>query len=146
MRARDCQERAIRHVEAALALDPDSDVFRNTLLQNLSILVQAQAQSGDAAAAAATARRVEDLAVTPRNHYNAACYLALAVKEAGPAPWASDLAARAVAQFRMALDGGYQNRALIARDRDLDSLRSRPDFQLLVMDLAMPADPFASGR
>jgi hypothetical protein len=29
------------------------------------------------------------------------------------------------------------------RDPDLDPLRSRPDFQLLMMDLAMPAEPFA---
>ena len=30
-------------------------------------------------------------------------------------------------------------------DPDLDPLRSRPDFRLLVMDLAMPDDPFARG-
>jgi hypothetical protein len=30
-------------------------------------------------------------------------------------------------------------------DPDLDPLRSRPDFQLLLMDLAMPAEPFARG-
>jgi hypothetical protein len=29
------------------------------------------------------------------------------------------------------------------RDTDLDPLRLRPDFQLLLMDLAMPDDPFA---
>jgi hypothetical protein len=28
------------------------------------------------------------------------------------------------------------------RDADLDPLRPRPDFQLLLMDLAFPADPF----
>ena len=66
--------------------------------------------------------------------------------DGGRAPWASDLADRAVAQFRLALAGGYQNRTLIAKDQDLDPLRGRPDFQLLLMDLAMPADPFARGR
>ena len=58
-RARGLQERAIRHVEAALALNPDSIVHQNILLQNLSILLQAQAQAGDAAALDATARRIE---------------------------------------------------------------------------------------
>jgi hypothetical protein len=38
---------------------------------------------------------------------------------------------------------GYRNVALMQRDHDLDPLRSRPDFQLLMMDLAFPADPFA---
>jgi len=28
-------------------------------------------------------------------------------------------------------------------DRDLDPLRSREDFRALVMDLAMPSDPFS---
>jgi hypothetical protein len=31
-------------------------------------------------------------------------------------------------------------------DTDLDPLRGRGDFQLLLMDLAMPADPFAAAR
>jgi hypothetical protein len=31
----------------------------------------------------------------------------------------------------------------MAADTDLDPLRSRPEFRLLMMDLAMPAEPFA---
>jgi hypothetical protein len=31
-------------------------------------------------------------------------------------------------------------------DPDFDSLRDRPDFRLLTMDLAVPADPFAAAR
>jgi hypothetical protein len=30
--------------------------------------------------------------------------------------------------------------------RDLDALRSRPDFRALMLDLAFPADPFARPR
>jgi hypothetical protein len=44
-----------------------------------------------------------------------------------------------------AVNAGYRNVALMRRDSDLDSLRSRPDFQLLMMDLAFPDDPFARG-
>ena len=31
----------------------------------------------------------------------------------------------------------------VTTDRDLDPLHGRPDFRLLMMDFAMPADPFA---
>ena len=31
-------------------------------------------------------------------------------------------------------------------DPDFDPLRSRPDFQALLMDLAFPVDPFARAR
>jgi hypothetical protein len=37
---------------------------------------------------------------------------------------------------------GDPNLSLIKTDADLDPIRSRPDFQLLMMDLAFPADPF----
>ena len=46
--------------------------------------------------------------------------------------------------LRRAVAGGYRNVARINRDPDLDPLRARPDFQALMMDLAMPADPFSS--
>ena len=32
---------------------------------------------------------------------------------------------------------------MLKTDPDFDSLRSRPDFQALLMDLAFPADPFS---
>ena len=59
------------------------------------------------------------------------------------------LAARSVLPLNRALIAGFfrnEDRVgLLLNDfnTDLDSLRSRPDFQLLMMDLAMPADPFA---
>jgi eukaryotic-like serine/threonine-protein kinase len=49
----------------------------------------------------------------------------------------------AVASLRRAVVAGYKNLPDMIRDPDLDPLRSRSDFQLLMMDLAMPADPFA---
>jgi hypothetical protein len=60
--------------------------------------------------------------------------------EAGPeAVRAMDLLRRAVAE-------GYRDADVMRTDRALDSLRSRLDFQLLMMDLAFPADPFVVGR
>jgi hypothetical protein len=50
---------------------------------------------------------------------------------------------RAMQWLHRAVAAGYRNVALMQTDPDLDPLRSRPDFQLLMMDLAMPDDPFA---
>jgi serine/threonine-protein kinase len=58
-----------------------------------------------------------------------------------------ELAVRAVATLCRARDAGFfRNHANVARtnrDRDLDSLRSRDDFRLLMQDLAFPDDAFA---
>jgi hypothetical protein len=45
--------------------------------------------------------------------------------------------------LRGAIDFGYRDLDQLRSDVDLKPLRSRPDFQLLMMDLAMPAEPFA---
>jgi hypothetical protein len=50
---------------------------------------------------------------------------------------------RAMAALRRAVAAGYHDLAEMQADRDLDLLRGRDDFKLLMMDLAMPADPFA---
>jgi hypothetical protein len=49
----------------------------------------------------------------------------------------------AIADLRRAAAGGFRMLSLIAFDQDLDPLRSRPDFQALMMDLIFPDDPFA---
>jgi hypothetical protein len=50
---------------------------------------------------------------------------------------------RAIAALRRAAAAGMRNADVWRRDPDLDPLRSRPDFQLLIMDVAFPDDPFA---
>jgi serine/threonine-protein kinase len=52
---------------------------------------------------------------------------------------------QAMQWLSQALAAGYHNMAVMRRDHDLDPLRSRPDFQLLMMDLEFPDDPFARG-
>ena len=52
---------------------------------------------------------------------------------------------RAMEWFKRAIAVGYRNRALVWTDTALDLLRSRPEFQLLMMDLAFPNDAFAHG-
>jgi hypothetical protein len=45
--------------------------------------------------------------------------------------------------LRRAIAAGFGLLDGLLTDPDLDPLRSRPDFQLLLMDLAMPRKPFA---
>ena len=45
--------------------------------------------------------------------------------------------------LRRAVAAGWNRPAHMRADTDLDPIRSRPDYQMLVLDLAMPADPFA---
>ena len=88
-------------------------------------------------------------ALTPEVRYNLACVHA---RLAGLAamPGSGLLAAegqaeadRAMTWLSEAVASGYRNFALMRNDSDLDPLRSRPDFRLLEMDLAMPADALA---
>ncbi len=49
---------------------------------------------------------------------------------------------RAMDILKRVLAEGYRDRKMSA-DPDFDALRSRADFQLLMMDLTFPADPIA---
>ncbi len=50
---------------------------------------------------------------------------------------------RAMDALRWAVAGGFRGASKLCNETALDSLRDRPDFKLLMMDLAMPPDPFA---
>jgi hypothetical protein len=50
-----------------------------------------------------------------------------------------------MADLRRAVAAGYHKLAFLQTNTDLDPLRSRPDFQVLMMDLAFPPDPFSKG-
>ena len=52
-------------------------------------------------------------------------------------------ARKAMSSLRQAVVAGYRNTAVMDKETALDPLRSRPDFQILMMDLAFPAEPFA---
>jgi hypothetical protein len=87
-----------------------------------------------------------------RQIYNLACYQALlagASEERGSGLSADEGGAgadRAMDTLRRAVAAGYGALAHMQADTDLDPLRDRDDFRLLMMDLAMPADPFAAAR
>jgi tetratricopeptide (TPR) repeat protein len=50
---------------------------------------------------------------------------------------------KAMTSLRRAVGAGWRNANHMRVDPDLDPLRSRRDFQALLMDMAFPADPFA---
>ena len=85
----------------------------------------------------------------PNGQYGAVCYLALAAAVDDPADGsaASDRQLRdkdhAMAILRRLLARGFANTALLKNDPDLDTIRSRPDFQALLLDLEFPQRPFA---
>ena len=122
-------------------------------------LFAAQAQTG--LGRLAEARRALERAIeiyqnrsTLTGHYNLACaesrLSALAPSDpvGGTAAGRAEREAhaeRAIAALRRAMAAGLRDVASLRLDTDLDPIRSRPDFQLLTMDLAFPADPFARG-
>jgi eukaryotic-like serine/threonine-protein kinase len=53
---------------------------------------------------------------------------------------------KAMASLRRAVAAGWSQAAQMRVDTDLDPLRSRADFGLLLLDLACPNEPFAPGR
>jgi serine/threonine-protein kinase len=60
------------------------------------------------------------------------------VEPAGPLPYLD----AAIETLRRAVAAGFRDARLLAEDAALASLRLRPDFQAIAMDLAFPADPF----
>jgi hypothetical protein len=56
---------------------------------------------------------------------------------------APGLADRAMNDLRRAVAAAYPSPAVYRYEPALNPLRGRDDFQLLMMDLTMPADPFA---
>ena len=51
-----------------------------------------------------------------------------------------------MALLRSAVAMNYRSPDAFRTEDALDPLRGRDDFRLLMMDLAMPADPFAAAR
>ena len=56
-----------------------------------------------------------------------------------------DAAARAMGLLSQALGTGYRGANAFRTESTLDPLRDRDDFRVLMLDLVMPADPFAPG-
>jgi serine/threonine-protein kinase len=91
----------------------------------------------------------------PMARYDLACDWALCITAVGRdggerSPQPSDerrrLSDRAMEALREAIAAGYNAVENLKEDPDLDPLRSRLDFQALLLDLIFPADPFSRGE
>jgi hypothetical protein len=108
---------------------------------------------GDAHAARETAGQLEKFPQGPIETFNVGCYLSLLFGEVrGLTSHGPDLdylqrtlVGRAVDQLRKAKNSG-SHLSVATADTDLDPLRDQPEFRLLLLDLTMPADPFAAAR
>ena len=127
---------------------------RATLATNLSMVGGIHLKAGRTAEAVASIRRAIAIWMrlssrNPLDLYNLSCSHAQ-LSSLAAAPGSGMTAAegraeadRAMEWLRQAVAAGYRKLANMRIDPDLDPLRSRPDFQLLMMDLAFPAEPFA---
>jgi serine/threonine protein kinase/tetratricopeptide (TPR) repeat protein len=152
--ARSLLEQALSHLQAALKAYPRHPEYLQTYRENRSLLLRVLNGLGDHGQLAEMARQLARLDVDPANDaYDAACALSLgvhlaardaALPEAKRRELAQAYAERALVLLREAVKHGYNDATHMRKDNDLDSLRARADFQVLVMDLELPVDPFAT--
>jgi tetratricopeptide (TPR) repeat protein len=142
---------------AYLAKNPDDSLARNAAALNLARLAAARQHAGQPGQAAALFREVVARLDTrtdlkPFDLYAMACCRSL-LSGLPLAPGselnAADLRGQADAAMvllRRAAEAGRLVPGKLRVDTDLDPLRGRDDFRLLMMDLALPAEPFAQTR
>jgi serine/threonine-protein kinase len=144
---------SIEVLEALVRDVPSNPYYRRLTGNGYGVLGKALAKRGSRGEALAAMRKaiaILEASAEVTDLVNLACLFALASTVADPAegPGATERqrrdADRAVAMVRRAIAMGWGNLDNLKNEPDLDSLRSRPDFQLLMMDLTMPADPFAA--
>jgi eukaryotic-like serine/threonine-protein kinase len=150
-------ERARTVLQKLADANPTLTIFQTRLATNHSQLGMARFQAGRPADAAAELRkavaimeRLSNLQPSGYELYNLACFRSLLsgiARDPGSGMTADDvrgLGEQAVATLRRAVAAGLEDVAFMRKDPDLEPLRSRPDFQMLLMDLAFPTDPFAN--
>ena len=133
--------------------NPTISQHQRDLASSHSRVGKVLARDSDHAAATAEYRRavaiMQRLPATSASLYDMACYQSLlAGSLARPGSDATGdeaeaAALAAVSTLGRAIGAGFRVLTHMRADTDLDPLRSRPDFRLLMMDLAFPAQPFA---
>src|SRR5262249_45824006 len=146
-------EQALAILEALFRADPNVSDNHTWLIQGLKGLGATHFAAARAADAVATWRRPVAIGERLRSPYDqplyylAGCHALLGAAAGLPG---SGLAAedgpielgRGMDALRRAVAAGYRDVTWMRRDPDLEPLRSRPDFRVLLLDLAFPADPF----
>jgi serine/threonine-protein kinase len=146
------QARLLR--EALVKANPSVTVYRSNLAVTLGYIGAIRRKSGRFAESAASFREaivaLDGLSSrTPEDDYNLACYhasLAGLADRPGSGITTADgrhEADRAMDDLHRAARGGFRMLSLMSTDHDLDPIRPRSDFQMLMMDLSFPDEPFA---
>jgi tetratricopeptide (TPR) repeat protein len=151
--ARQSYEKAIAIREALVGANTETTAYRSNLASNVRRRGLVRLASGETAAAIADARRAIALyeglpSRSADDSYEMACCHAMLAAaptdDAGAATGNGESEAdKTMTLLRLAVLSGFRNHDAMTRETALDSLRNRPDFRLMVMDLAMPVDPFA---
>jgi serine/threonine-protein kinase len=148
-------ERARAILQKLADANPTLTLFQNRLAMSHAYVGLARQRSGRPKEAAVEFRRAVDIMERLANFqpdgynlYNLACFRSLLSGTAGQPgsglsrDEADNLGEKAVETLRRAVAAGLEDVAFMRRDTDLDPLRSRADFQLLLLDLAFPEEPF----
>jgi hypothetical protein len=157
-RARGYYERAEAIHQKRLKNDPTDEptvAYVADSLRRIGTTFQASGRPADAVAHDRRSIAILEGLKKPRavDYYDEACchsLIAGSAAEVGSGVSAAEGSAEAelaVAGVRRAFKAGYGNlRWARSQDLDLDPIRSRSDFQSLIMDLSLPAQPFAALR
>jgi hypothetical protein len=150
-------ERAIAIVQKLADADPNVASWQNKLALDLCFVGSLRQKAGRTSEGVASFRKAVAIwerlpTLAPHALFNLACAhasLAGIATDPGSGMTASEgraEAVRAMHWLRNAVAAGYRKLDLMRTDPDLDPLRGRDDFRLLLMDLTFPADPFARER
>jgi tetratricopeptide (TPR) repeat protein len=152
--ARSGYERAIALLEPRFQQNPEDAWNRYNLAYSIRRRGLTLSALGDPAGAAAEARRALGYfqGLPPQSVWElfetACCHAALAgLAGSNVSPGQRQAEGdQAMDLLRRAVGMGYRNRDAFRAEAALGPLRGRDDFRLLMMDLAMPTDPFATAR
>jgi serine/threonine-protein kinase len=147
-------KRATKILEQLTTADSSVPLYQGYLVQGLKGLGASQLAADQPADAVATWRRAVDIEKRmtfdfgESLYYLAGCHALLgAVAGAPGSPVSAEEGQterdRAMLTLRRAINAGYSPVQWMRRDPDLDSLRSRDDFQLLLKNLEAPEKPKA---
>ena len=147
-------QRAVAQCELLLSVMPAAQASRLALAKALLRLGHAETDVAGAAADWKRAVALLEAVSAPTGEVvfiNAACHASISslAGRAGTPVSASERDVEidtAMALLRQAAGMGYRNPENYRDENALDSLRGRDDFRLLMMDMAMPADPLARDR
>jgi tetratricopeptide (TPR) repeat protein len=149
-----CFDEAIAIERQLIAADPSTPTNRSELASTLRGHGIAMEQMGQIAKSVSDYRQAiasmhEIEKPTDWDRYNMACYQSLlsgALSKMGAEPAAAESRAaadQAIISLLSAIGAGWRDFAKLKTDTDIDPIRSRPDFQPILLDAGFPLNPFA---